>query len=283
MADLLRIEELEVSVTPSGGKGSREAAIPILRGVSLKVASGEILGVLGESGAGKSTILRAVEGILPENFRVKGRIYLRDEELLTLDTEALRRRRGREMAMIFQEPLRHLNPARRVGRQLDLLIKFHGTAKGGKESVRRKRRELLREVGLPGVPRIERAFPHELSGGMRQRVMIAMALAGDPCLLLADEPTTALDYPLQSEIVRLLRRLLERRGMGVLYVSHDLRALQGVADRLLVLLDGQSVEEGETAALLSNPKEAYTRRLFASAPGIESRGESLVERGGRRA
>lgn len=281
MADLLRIEDLRVTVG-SKGTGERDSkGVPIIRGVSLTVGPGEVLGVLGESGAGKSTILRAVEGILPDTFLIRGRIFLRDEDLLTLNGEALRNRRGREMAMIFQEPLRHLNPARRVARQLDLLIKFHGTGVGGEGSVERKRKQLLREVGLPAVPRVEGAYPHELSGGMRQRLMIAMALAGDPCLLLADEPTTALDYPLQTEIVRLLRALTERRKMGVLYVSHDLRALKGVADRLLVLFDGRTVEEGETGALLREPKEAYTRRLFASAPGIESRGESLVERGGR--
>lgn len=281
MADLLRIEDLHVSVRAARGKGEGLTSIPIIRGVSLKVGAGEILGVLGESGAGKSTILRAVEGILPEEFLLRGGIFLRDENLLTLNEESLRSRRGSEMAMIFQEPLRHLNPARRVGRQLDLLIGFHGTADGGGESIEDRRRQLLREVGLPAVPRVERAYPHELSGGMRQRVMVAMALAGDPCLLLADEPTTALDYPLQTEIIHLLRGLAERRRMGVLYVSHDLRALEGVADRLMVLLDGRTVEEGETTAILEHPAAPYTRRLFASAPGIESRGASLTERGGR--
>lgn len=281
MSDLLRIEELRVTVTAGGNSGAGTQRIPIIRGVSLTVRAGEILGILGESGAGKSTILRAVEGILPEEFLLEGRIFLKSENLLTLDGESLRRRRGREMAMIFQEPLRHLNPARRVGRQLDLLLRFHRAGERGRETIEARRKELLREVGLPAVPRIERAYPHELSGGMRQRVMIAMALAGDPCLLLADEPTTALDYPLQTEIVTLLRRLAESRNMGVLYVSHDLRALEGVADRLMVLLDGRTVEEGETTSILENPSAPYTRRLFASAPGVDSRGASLVERGGR--
>lgn len=274
MDELLRVTGLRV--TAPGIKGG--PGVPILRDLSFTVGEGEILGVLGESGAGKSTILRAVEGILPGNFLIEGRVILRGENLLELKQKELRRRRGRELAMIFQEPLRHLNPARRVRRQLDLLLRFHQTG-GERKDVETSRRRLLREVGLPAVGRIEEAYPHELSGGMRQRVMIAMALAGNPCLLLADEPTTALDYPLQQEIVALLRRLISKRGMGVVYVSHDLRALERVADRLLVLLDGEMVEEGETEALLGSPREPYTRRLLASAPGIESRGHSLVSRG----
>ena len=276
MTDLLRVEELSVRAPQKRGN----PGIPILKRLSFQVGAGEILGILGESGAGKSTILRAVEGILPEEFRIDGRVMLRGENLLALEQEELRRRRGREVAMIFQEPLRHLNPARRVRRQLDMLLNFHkaGEMEGVLET---QRRRLLREVGLPAVKRVEDAYPHELSGGMRQRLMIAMALAGDPCLLLADEPTTALDYPLQEEIVALLRRLTADRGMGVVYVSHDLRALEGVADRLLVLLDGEMVEEGSTEPLLRHPKAAYTKRLLASAPGIESRGHSLVARGER--
>lgn len=276
MADLLRVEHLSVTVArPGEGEG-----VPILRDISFRVGRGKILGILGESGAGKSTILRGVEGILPDYFLLSGRILLRGEELLGLKQKELRKRRGREMAMIFQEPLRHLNPARKVRKQLDLLLRFH-RAERVEGAVAGARRTLLREVGLPAVSRIEEAYPHELSGGMRQRVMIAMALAGDPCLLLADEPTTALDYPLQVEIVSLLRRLTADRGMGVVYVSHDLRALEGAADTLLVLLDGRIVEEGPTAALLEAPSQRYTRRLLASAPGMESRGHSLVSRGER--
>ncbi|MFP4302850.1 MAG: ATP-binding cassette domain-containing protein [Spirochaetaceae bacterium] len=275
MTNLLRVENLRVSAP--GREGT--PGVPILKDLSFEVGAGEILGVLGESGAGKSTILRAVEGILPGEFQIVGRILLRGENLLELGREQLRRRRGRELAMIFQEPLRHLNPARKVRRQLDMLLAFHRT--GGGESGPQSRRRLLREVGLPATRRVEEAYPHELSGGMRQRLMIAMALAGDPSLLLADEPTTALDYPLQEEIVALLRRLAADRGMGVVYVSHDLRALQGVADRLLVILDGEMVEEGESETVLRSPRAAYTKRLLASAPSIDSRGDSLVARGER--
>lgn len=272
MDELLRVDSLSVSV----GKHYEDTAI--LRGLSFEVVPGEILGVLGESGAGKSTLLRAVAGLLPAEFAKGGSVRLKGEELLFLREEALRRKRGREIGMIFQEPLRHLNPSRKTAKEIDFLLRFHGRAEGG-DAILRRRRELLREVGLPPLPRIEEAYPHELSGGMRQRLMIAMALAGDPCLLLADEPTTALDFPLQKEIVALLRRLVSRRRMGVVYVSHDLRAIEGVADRLLVMNDGKEVESGETETILSRPRTGYMRRLLASAPGYESRGELLLERG----
>lgn len=273
MRKLLEVADLRVSVVDDR---NRRAAI--LRGISLDVAPGEILGVLGESGAGKSTLLRAVAGLLPEQFFLDGSIRLEGDELLKLSEEALRRKRGREIGMVFQEPLRHLNPSRRVAREIDLLLRFHRRVPKG-ESLVLRRRELLREVGLPPLKRVEESYPHELSGGMRQRFMIAMALAGDPSLLLADEPTTALDFPLQQEIVALLRRLVRRRGMGVLYVSHDLRAIEGVADRLMVVLDGEAVESGPTGEILAHPEGSYTRRLLASAPGFESRGRSLVHRG----
>lgn len=274
MGELLSLRQLTVSV-------GLEPPKQILRGVSLSLGPGEILGVLGESGAGKSTILRAIAGILPEGFRLSGEVLLQGVDLLSLSQEELRRRRGRELAMVFQEPLRHLNPSRRAGKQLDRLIRlYHPELSKGESSSLRGR--LLQEVGLPGTKRVLDSYPHELSGGMRQRLMIAMALTGDPALLLADEPTTALDYPLQGEIVSLLRRLAGQRRMGVVYVSHDLRALEGVSDRLLVLLDGEMQEEGRAEAVLSNPRAEYTRRLLRSAPGVASRGQSLLERGERR-
>ncbi|MFW6215195.1 MAG: ABC transporter ATP-binding protein [Alkalispirochaetaceae bacterium] len=268
MSELLRIENLLVSV-----KGKE-----ILKGVDLAVNSGEILGVLGESGAGKSTLLRAIPRLLPVEFHLSGEVRLLGEDLVGLTEEELRSRRGRRVAMIFQEPLRYLNPSRTAGAQIERLVRLYYPGLQAPQIADRCRR-IFREVGLPGVDRVLRSYPHQLSGGMRQRLMIAMALTGNPSLLLADEPTSALDVPLRLDIISLLRRLAAERSMGVVCVSHDLRALEAVADRLLVLFDGIKLEEGRVDQLLSNPRSSYTRRLLRSAPGIESRGASLLERG----
>jgi len=234
-----------------------------VRDVSLAVAPGEIIALVGESGSGKSTVALAAMGLLPGSATTGGRITVAGQALDRLGPRDLDRLRGRTVSMIFQEPLTALNPAMRIGAQVAEAIRLHGRVSRREADARAG--EVLARVGLPAEVAPPSRYPHELSGGQRQRVAIAIAIAAGPDLLIADEPTTALDVTTQAHVLALLRRLVAEDGMGLLLVSHDLAVVAGMADRIFVMKDGALVEEGPAAGLLADPRQPYTRTLVASA------------------
>ncbi|AOO80418.1 ABC transporter ATP-binding protein [Bosea vaviloviae] len=238
-----------------------------VEGVTLAIAPGETLCVVGESGSGKSMIAHAVMGLLPKAVKpAGGAIRLAGRDLLSLDEEAMQDVRGREIGMIFQEPMTSLNPVMRVADQIIETFDAHGLH--GASERRARAIALLTEVGLPDPPRLAKAYPHELSGGQRQRVMIAMALALEPKLLIADEPTTALDVTTQAQILKLLDNLRHKHGTAVLFITHDMGVVAEIADRIAVLEKGVLVEEGTADQVLGAPRHAYTQKLLAAVPSL---------------
>ena len=236
--------------------------------ISFDVNAGEIVCLLGESGSGKSVISFSVMGLLPDNVRVaSGEILLDGTNLLTLSRQQLRAIRGDDVAMIFQEPMTALNPVMTCGDQLDELVAEHTKL----SAIERKKKILamFESVKLPEPDRIYSSYPHQLSGGQRQRIMIAMALILEPKLLIADEPTTALDVTTQAEVLSLIKALQRERGTAVLFITHDMGVVAEIADRVIVLQNGRQVEAGDKAQVLRHPREAYTQMLIASVPGIE--------------
>ena len=258
MAALLSVERLSAVSDRDGGA-------PILRDVSLTVAPGEVHGLVGESGAGKSTVARAVLGLLPRTVRVTaGAIILDGTELLTLDERRRRPLIGAKVALIPQDPLTALNPSRRVEAQLtDGLRMWKGCSAG---EARRRALALLDEVQMREPERVMRCYPHELSGGMRQRVLIAAAFALEPKLVIADEPTTALDVTVQKQILRLIRDMQRRHGTGAVFVTHDLGVVAQICDRVTLLYGGRVMEQGTAEDLLLRPEHPYTRALVAASP-----------------
>lgn len=244
--------------------------------LSLSLAPGERLGLIGESGSGKSLTSLAVLGLLPEGMTVSGSITLGDTQIVGAGERRLIRVRGKDAAIVFQEPLTALDPLMRVGRQIAEPLGRRRRLKG--TALSQAVTAALEQVRLPDPERIARAFPHEISGGQRQRVALAMALACEPRVLIADEPTTALDVTVQSELLDLLDALVREREMAVLFVSHDLAVVARVAERVLVLKDGRAVEEGAVREIVNAPREQYTRTLVDSARQLES---ALVPRSGR--
>jgi peptide/nickel transport system ATP-binding protein len=243
----------------------RDGNRPILRRVSLAVAVGEVHGIVGESGAGKSTIAKAILGIVPSQVRVAGgRIAFEGRDLLALSANELRGVVGRDIALVPQDPSTALNPSRRIDAQMTdgLRLKRGFSAK----EARIRARALLEEVQIRNPERVLNSYPHQLSGGMRQRVLIAAAFGLEPKLVIADEPTTALDVTVQKQILRLIRALQERHGTSVLFVSHDLGVVAKICDRLSVLYMGKVVEQGSTADVLVAPCHAYTKALLAANP-----------------
>ena len=256
---LLRITDLEVSYHGT----------PVLHGVDLTVAEGERVALVGESGSGKSTTAAAVIDLLPSGGTVtRGRIEYRGEDITSADAKRLRRLRGRQVGLVPQDPMSNLNPATRVGKQIAETLVAHGLA-SGREALKRAV-ELMGEAGIPDAERRSRQYPHEFSGGMRQRVLIAIALACEPDLLIADEPTSALDVTVQRRILDHLETLRSQRGTSMLLVTHDLGLAADRADRVVVMSQGRVVEEGPAHELLRNPQHEYTRRLVAAAPSISS-------------
>jgi oligopeptide/dipeptide ABC transporter ATP-binding protein len=246
----------------------------ILSRVDLSLASGEVLGVVGESGSGKSMLALSIMGLLPEPITVRsGQVLLQGQELLALPARQLRALRGKDIAMIFQEPMTSLNPVMRVGQQIGEALRWHLSLQG--EAARKEGIDLLRRVEMPDPQRQIDAYPHELSGGMRQRVMIAMALAGRPRLLIADEPTTALDVTIQAQILNLLRKLQQDSGMSVLLITHDLGVIAEMCDRVAVMYAGRVVEFGSALDIFDRPAHPYTRGLLASRPKISAGAEWL--------
>ena len=264
-APVLEIRGLSVAL-PAGAERRHAVA-----GVDLSVAPGEILCLVGESGSGKSVIAQSVMGLLPRSLALAGgSLRLQGEELRGAPEARLRELRARRMAMVFQEPMTALNPVMRCGAQIDEVLRFH-TALGARER-RRKVLDILAEVALADPERIADAFPHQLSGGQRQRVMIAMALVLEPALLVADEPTTALDVTTQAQILRLVADLQRRHGTGVLFITHDFGVVAEIADRVAVLRLGEMVETGARDEVLRTPRHGYTRMLIGAVPSLTPHG-----------
>ena len=252
-------------VTTTLGTGGPE----ILSAVNISLNSGEVLGVVGESGSGKSMLALSIMGLLPRPIAVSGgEILLQGRNLLQLQAQELRALRGKDMAMIFQEPMTSLNPVMRVGQQIGEVLRWHRSMQG--EAARQEGIALLKRVEMPDPQRQIDAYPHELSGGMRQRVMIAIALAGRPKLLIADEPTTALDVTIQAQILELIRNIQRDDGMSVLLITHDLGVIAEMCDRVAVMYAGRVVEQGAVLDIFDRPAHPYTRGLLASRPKISA-------------
>jgi peptide/nickel transport system ATP-binding protein len=267
MAPLLEIHDLQI----------RFAAAEAVRGVNLRLEEGEVLGLVGESGSGKSVTALAIMGLLGPASRVAGQILWRGGpagnvdsiDLLRQPQSALHRLRGREIAMIFQEPMTALNPVMTIGSQVAEGARAHSPSWTGREA-RRKAIAALEAVSIPDAARRYGDYPHQFSGGQRQRILIAMALINRPRLLIADEPTTALDVTVQAQVLELLRELQRQHGLAMLFISHDLAVVGQVASRVVVMRAGEVVETGPCARLLTAPQHAYTRSLLAAVPTLRT-------------
>ena len=255
---ILAVEDLRVRI-----RDERGASQPVA-GVDFSLESGEILGLVGESGCGKSLTLLALMGLLPPGAKVAGSALLGGRDLLELAPAEHRRVRGAELAMVFQDPMSSLNPYLTVGRQIAEVLEVHRCF--GKADAWRRAGELLEQVHVPDASDRLHRYPHELSGGMRQRVMIAMALACEPTVLLADEPTTALDVTVQAQILALFREIRDRLGTAIVLVTHDLGVVAAVCDRIGVMYAGRMVESARADALFAAPAHPYTRGLMAAVP-----------------
>jgi peptide/nickel transport system ATP-binding protein len=271
MTRVLQVENLRVSFpTTAGGR------VHPVDGVSLSLERGETLALVGESGCGKSLTSLALLRLIPPPGQIEegSTIRLGDTDVLALRGEALRKIRGRRIGMVFQDPMTSLNPVFTVGDQIAEGVRAHFDVSRAEARARALR--LLQEVGIPDPVRRLDAYPHQLSGGMRQRVMIAIALSAEPEILVADEPTTALDVTVQAQILEVLDRLRDAHGMAVLLITHDLGIVAGRADRVAVMYAGQIVEEAPTASLFARPSHPYTQGLFASVPRITGPIERLT-------
>ena len=266
---LLRIDDLRVVFGPLG---KEQVAVD---GVSLTLGAGEVLGVVGESGCGKTLTALAILGLIPHppGRIAGGRIVFRGQDLVGADTSALNRIRGKEIAMIFQEPMTALNPVFRVGEQICETMRVHDGL--NRAAARKRALYLLERVGIGNPRQRLDQYPHELSGGMRQRIMIAIALACRPQILIADEPTTALDVTIQAQILLLLRDLQRELGMAVMLITHDLGVVAQVVDRVVVMYAGRIVEEGSVAAVFERPSHPYTRLLLQSIPSLDQEQDRL--------
>jgi len=259
---ILEVRDLHVEIPLTRG------TVRAVDGASFTVAPGEAMGLVGESGSGKSMTLRAILGLLPHPAGIAGgEILYEGADLVTMPAKKLQDLRGKEISMIFQEPMTALNPVMRVGDQIAEGPLAH--LRMGKSASQERALDLMRQVGIPDPERRARAFPHELSGGMRQRVMIAIALSCEPKLILCDEPTTALDVTIQDQILKLLRSLREERGLSVVFVTHDLAVVAQTCQRLAVMYAGQVVETGSIDETFRSPRHPYTLGLLRSVPDLE--------------
>src|SRR5579859_6735394 len=257
MAPLLEIENLRVWF----------GAVEVVREVSLSLQPGEVLGLVGESGSGKSVTSLAILGLLGPAARVEGSIRWQGRELIGLPNRTLQSIRGREIAMIFQEPMTALNPVMSVGRQIMEAILAHRASTPANEA-KRQAIEAMETVAIPEASRRFRDYPHQFSGGQRQRILIAMALVHKPKLLIADEPTTALDVTVQAQVLDLLKTLQREHGVSMIFTSHDLAVVGQMADRIAVMRHGQILELGPTALVLTKPQHPYTRSLLGAVPTL---------------
>ncbi|MGW9497239.1 ABC transporter ATP-binding protein [Streptomyces prasinus] len=267
---LLTVDELTVTF---GGRGRKESRA--VDGVSFEVDQGQVVGLVGESGCGKSVTSLALMGLLPDKgVTVGGRAEFDGTDLFTMNPSARRDLRGSKMAMIFQDPLSSLNPVVPIGVQVTEILERHRGMKG--EAARKEAAHLLDRVGIPDPTRRLKEYPHQLSGGMRQRALIAMAVACAPSLLIADEPTTALDVTIQAQILELLKELVDQEGTALLMITHDLGVVAGICDQVNVLYAGKAVESAGRRELFAHPTHPYTHGLLGSIPRLDApRGESL--------
>lgn len=238
----------------------------------LELKAGEIVGLVGESGSGKSMSALAIAGLLSRrDMHKRGQILFDGLDLLTCERSKLRKIQGNEISMIFQEPMTSLNPVKRIGWQIEESLRIHTEL--NKEERYQKAIEMMKEVELPDPERLYRQYPHELSGGMRQRVMIAAAMICNPRILIADEPTTALDVTIQAQIVELLKQMNREKQTSILFISHDLSLVKQLCERVLVMKGGYIVETGPTQEVFAHPEEEYTQRLIAAIPKVERNGK----------
>ncbi|MCL4292912.1 MAG: ABC transporter ATP-binding protein [Acidimicrobiia bacterium] len=248
-----------------------DGVVHAVSGVSFDVRAGEVLGVVGESGSGKSVTSMAILGLLPRSARIRGQVFLDGDELLGKKERQMRPLRGRRIAMVFQDALAALNPVYRVGDQIAEAITSHASV--GRRELRERVVDLLDVVGIPNPATRADQFPHEYSGGMRQRAMIAMAIANDPAVLIADEPTTALDVTIQAQVLEVMGRVQERTRTAIVLITHDLGIVAGIADRVMVMYAGRQAEIGSVEQIFYEPRHPYTLGLLASLPRIDRSGE----------
>ena len=272
MSSLLEIRDVSVGFLSDGG------LVSAVSNVSLDVEEGEIIGIVGESGCGKTTLAMAIMGLLPSNARIQGEMLFRGTNLLRLAEAERRKFRGEQIAMVFQDPLSSLDPSFSVGSQVAETIRTHQRL--GRSAARREALGLLREVGIPSADVRFKDPPHRFSGGMRQRVVIAAAIANDPALLLADEPTTALDVTIQAQILALLKDLATRRKTTIILIAHDFGVVAELCDRVAVMYAGQLIEVAPVVDIFENPLHPYTKALLAAMPSVlRSRGTLQVIQG----
>ena len=267
---ILEVKDLNVTFHARGQE------IRAVRGVSLEVCPGEILGIVGESGSGKSVTMKAVLGILPENASIKAEsLKLSGTEMTKLSEEEYQKLRGTQMTMIFQDPMTALDPVMTVGKHMEEVLKRNGGLKS-KEEIRKKSIEMLDKVGIPDPQSRLKQYPHEFSGGMRQRVLIAMALACNPKMLIADEPTTALDVTIQAQILDLLQELEEQYHTSIVLITHDMGVVATVCQRVAIMYGGLIMETGTSDEIFYDPKHPYTKALLRAIPSTELKeGERL--------
>lgn len=266
--ELLKINDLHT------GFRIKDSYFDAVDGVSITLRKNEILAIVGESGCGKSTLATSIIGLHDHNkTRIQGEILFKNRNLAKMTEDQFNEVRGLDIGMIFQDPLSALNPLMRIGEQIEEGLIYH--TKLTKEQRYNRVLELLIQVGIPNPPRVARQFPHQLSGGMRQRVIIAIAISCKPQIIIADEPTTALDVTIQAQILDLLKDLQEETGAGIILITHDLGVVAEVADRVAVMYAGQIIEMASVQELFNNPKHPYTRSLFNSIPQMNSNDEKL--------
>ncbi|MGN7478662.1 ABC transporter ATP-binding protein [Solibacillus silvestris] len=266
--ELLEIRNLRTSFR------IRDTYYPAVDNVSLTLRKNEILAIVGESGCGKSTLATSVVGLHNSNTtKVEGEILYNNQNLVNLTEDQFNKLRGNDIGFIFQDPLSALNPLMRIGEQIEEGLVYH--TKLNKQEREKRVLELLDQVGIANMERVAKQFPHQLSGGMRQRVMIAIALSGKPAIIIADEPTTALDVTIQAQILDLLKTLQDEIQSGIILITHDLGVVAEVADRVAVMYAGEVIEEAPVVELFRNPKHPYTRSLLKSIPQTNSENEQL--------
>ncbi|GED66845.1 dipeptide/oligopeptide/nickel ABC transporter ATP-binding protein [Brevibacillus reuszeri] len=270
---MLEIKNLQTKFRTDNGE------ITVLDGVSFQINKGETIGVVGESGCGKSVTSLSIMGLLPRTARItRGEILYKGENLVSYSKDQMRKVRGKEIAMIFQEPMTSLNPVYTIGSQIMELVLNHTDM--NKKQAKEHAVQMLKLVGIPRAEEIVDEYPHQLSGGMRQRVMIAMAMSCSPSLLVADEPTTALDVTIQAQILDLMRELQQKSEMTIMLITHDLGVVAEMCDRVVVMYAGQVVEEAEVEKLFETPKHPYTVGLLGSIPDMDVEQEYLFTIGG---
>ena len=264
MTPVLSVRDLRVSFP----------AATVVDGVSFDVMPGEIVGVVGESGSGKSMTAKSVLRLLPKTARLTGSVRFRGDEVLAMSPAEIRAMRGALVSMVFQDPMTSFNPVLRIGEQIDEAMTLHGRVE--RRSLRERTRALLESVGIANAAQRARAYPHEFSGGMRQRALTAMAVANGPALLIADEPTTALDVTVQDQILQLMRDLNERSGTAILLITHNIAVVASLCRRLIVMYAGRVVEDGPTDEILTAPRHPYTWSLLQSVPRLDRAADRLV-------